>query len=501
MTGTPEHVGVLIVGAGLSGIGAAAHLRRAFPRRDYAILEARETLGGTWDLFRYPGIRSDSDMFTLGYRFRPWVGDKAIADGASILSYLRDTAAEYGVDSHIRYGHRVLRADWSSADQRWTVTVGRSDPGDTVTLTADFLFCCSGYYRYDRGYLPDLPGLDRFGGTVVHPQHWPEDLAVDGKRVVIIGSGATAVTLGPALADLGAHVTQLQRSPSYILSVPARDDFAGRARRLLPPRAVYAVARAKNIAMSTAIYQLSQRYPDRMRAWIRDLQRRRLPDGYDLDTHLTPRYDPWDQRLCLVPDGDLFRAIRKGRVELVTDRIEEFTATGVRLASGTVLDADVVVTATGLDLLIFGGIELSVDGKPVDVPNAMAYKAMMLSDVPNFAYVIGYTNASWTLKADLVCQYVVRLLRYLDAHGYASATPVRDPAVGTAPFLPNFSSGYVLRAADRLPVAGDRRPWRLSMNYLRDIPAFRFGRIADGTLTFARRHAAAPPLTRAAGDR
>ncbi|WP_280262499.1 flavin-containing monooxygenase [Nocardia wallacei] len=486
MTSTLEHVDVLIVGAGLSGIGAAHHLQRAFPRRTYTILEARDAIGGTWDLFRYPGIRSDSDMFTLGYRFRPWLGDKAIADGGSILTYVRETAAEGGIDRHIRFGHRVRRADWSSAEQRWTVTAQRADTGETVTLTANFLFCCSGYYRYDQGYTPQFRGTDRFGGTIVHPQHWPEDLEVDGKRVVIIGSGATAVTLGPALTQLGAQVRMLQRSPSYVLSLPARDDFADRMRKLLPAKAAYALTRAKNVAYSTAIYQLSQRYPERMRAWIRGLQQRWLPEGYDIDTHFTPSYDPWDQRLCLVPNGDLFRAIRKGRLEMVTDRIDTFTETGLRLASGTELDADIVVTATGLDLLIFGGVEMTVDGAAVDLPKAMAYKAMMLSDVPNFAYIIGYTNASWTLKADLVCEYVVRLLRYLDSHGYASATPVRDPSVGTAPFMAGFTPGYVLRAAGRLPAAGDRRPWRLHMNYLRDIPAFRYGRIADGTLTFAR---------------
>ncbi|WP_228786916.1 flavin-containing monooxygenase [Nocardia terpenica] len=486
MTSVAEHVGVLIVGAGLSGVGAACHLRRAFPGRSLVILEARDAVGGTWDLFRYPGIRSDSDMFTLGYRFRPWLGDKAIADGHSILSYVRETAAEYGIDRHIRFGHRVVRAEWSSERQRWTVTAQRTDTGESVVLTADFLFGCSGYYRYDRGYTPEFPGLDRFGGTVVHPQHWPEDLAVAGKRIVIIGSGATAVTLGPALARLGATVRMLQRSPSYILSAPARDDLADRLRTLLPAKAAYALARAKNIAVSTAIYQLCQRYPDRMRAWIRGWQERWLPAGYDIDTHFTPAYNPWDQRLCLVPNGDLFRAIRAGDLDMVTDRIDTFTETGVRLASGTELEADIVVTATGLDLLLFGGIELVVDDAVVDVPKAMAYKAMMLSEVPNFAYIMGYTNASWTLKADLVCEYVVRLLRYLDEHGYTSVTPVRDHSVGTTPFLPNFSAGYVLRAADRFPVAGDRKPWRLHMNYLRDIPAFRYGKIDDGALRFAR---------------
>ncbi|MCM6772261.1 NAD(P)/FAD-dependent oxidoreductase [Nocardia sp. CDC159] len=493
MTSAMEHVDVLIVGAGLSGIGAAHHLQDAFPGRTYTILEARDAIGGTWDLFRYPGIRSDSDMFTLGYRFRPWLGEKAIADGASILDYVRRTAAEAGIDRHIRFGHRVERADWSSDDQHWTVTARRTDTGDTITLTAAFLFCCSGYYRYDQGYTPEFAGRDRFAGPIVHPQHWPEDLEVDGKRVVIIGSGATAVTLGPALTELGAHVTMVQRSPSYVLSVPTRDDFADRVRRMLPTRLAYTLARAKNIAVTTAIYQLSQRRPQRMRAWIRGLQERWLPEGYDIDTHFNPRYNPWDQRMCLVPGGDLFRAIRKGKLDMVTDEIETFTESGLTLASGAEVDAEIIVTATGLDLLIFGGIELSVDGAPVDVHAAMAYRAMMLSDVPNFAYIIGYTNASWTLKADLVCEYVVRLLRHMDAHGYGAVTPVRDESVGATPFLPNFSAGYVLRAADRFPIAGDRKPWQLHMNYLRDLPGFRYGRIADRALRFtpARARAAA----------
>ncbi|MFI6865399.1 flavin-containing monooxygenase [Nocardia sp. NPDC050406] len=483
MSSAPEHVDVLIVGAGLSGIGAAYHLQRAFPKRSYLILEARDAIGGTWDLFRYPGIRSDSDMFTLGYRFRPWLGDKAIADGASILTYVRDTAAENGIDKNIRYRHKVIRAEWSSEENRWTVTADHD--GDTVTVTANFLFCCSGYYRYDEGYTPEFAGTERFGGQIVHPQHWPEQLDVADKKVVIIGSGATAVTLGPALVKQGAHVTMLQRSPSYILSLPERDAVAERLRRVLPARAAYALARAKNVAFSTAIYQLCQRYPQRMRGWIRGMQERWLPAGYDIDTHFNPTYNPWDQRLCLVPNGDLFRAIRKGQLEMVTDRIDTFTGTGLRLESGRTLDADIVITATGLNLLVFGGIDLVVDGRDVSLPDAMAYKAMMLSDVPNFAYIIGYTNASWTLKADLVCEYVVRLLAHMDAHGYAKATPVRDPSVGTAPFL-NFEPGYVLRALDHLPKQGDRAPWKLHMNYLRDLPKLRYGKVTDAAMVFER---------------
>ncbi|MEV6276861.1 NAD(P)/FAD-dependent oxidoreductase [Nocardia sp. NPDC051832] len=486
MTTADEHVDVLIVGAGLSGIGAAYHLKQAFPHKSYTILESRESLGGTWDLFRYPGIRSDSDMYTLGYRFRPWLGDKAIADGHTILDYLRDTASENGIDQRIRYRHKVVRADWSSAENRWTVRAERGDTGETVTLTANFLFACSGYYRYDEGYTPEFAGTDRFGGPVIHPQHWPEHLDVDGKRVVLIGSGATAVTLGPALTDQGAHVTMLQRSPSYVISMPAKDDLALRARKVLPPKTAYAVARAKNVALSTAVYQFSQRFPERMREQIRTWQRRWLPPGFDIDTHFTPRYNPWDQRLCLSPNGDFFRAIRKGKLDVVTDTIDTFTETGLQLTSGQTLDADIVITATGLNLLAFGGMDLTVDGETVDMADHLAYKAMMLSDVPNFAFVVGYTNASWTLKADLVSEYVVRLLRHMDNGGYTRCVPVHDPAVGKAPLFANFMPGYVLRAAALFPMQGDRAPWKLRMNYVRDLITLRHGSITDSAMRFER---------------
>ncbi|MGW2661345.1 flavin-containing monooxygenase [Nocardia tengchongensis] len=485
MATTPEHVDVLIVGAGLSGIDAAYHVQRAFPERTYALLEAREVSGGTWDLFRYPGIRSDSDMFTLGYRFRPWLGAKAIADGDDILAYLRDTAAENGIDRHIRYRHRVVRAEWSSATQRWTVTADHA--GEPVTVTANFLFSCSGYYRYDEGYIPDFPGTDRFAGPIIHPQHWPGQVDVAGKRVVLIGSGATAVTLAPApaLVEQGAQVTMLQRSPSYIISLPDRDGVADLARKVLPARPAYAVARAKNVALSTAMYQLSQRYPKRMRAWIRGWQERWLPKGYDLDTHFNPSYKPWDQRLCLSPNGDFFRAIRHGKLDLVTDRIATFTESGLSLESGRDLDADIIITATGLNLIPFGGLALAVDGQDINLPDTMAYKAMMLSGIPNFAFIIGYTNASWTLKADLVCEYVIRLLRHMDANGYTKATPIRDPAIGPAPFL-DFEPGYVLRSLAVLPKQGTRAPWKLHMNYLRDLPALRYGKLTDPAIRFER---------------
>ncbi|MFE3000234.1 flavin-containing monooxygenase [Nocardia sp. NPDC059246] len=486
MSDAVEHVDVLIVGAGLSGIGAASRLRRAFPQRRCLILEARADIGGTWDLFRYPGVRSDSDMFTLGYRFRPWAGDRSIADGASILTYLRDTVSEEGIGEQIRFGHRVVAAEWSSTTRRWTVSAQRTDTGETVVLTASFLFCCSGYYRYDRGYTPKFPGQQRFSGSVVHPQHWPHDMDVAGKRVVIVGSGATAMTLGPALAGLGARVSMVQRSPSYLLSVPARDRWVAWLPRILPRRAAHRVLRAKSIAVDTAIYQLSRRYPERARAWLRARLTSALPHGYDIDTHFTPRYDPWDQRMCLVPDGDLFEAIRTGALEMITDRIDTLTESGVRLTSGAEVPADIIVTATGLELQVFGGITLSVDGEPVDVPRRLAYKAMMLSGVPNFAFTIGYVNASWTLKADLVCDYVVRLLRHLDRRAYTSVTPVHDPDAVRAPFVPDFTPGYFRRGGAHFPSRGDRAPWRLRMNYLRDLPTFRHHRLEDGILQFTR---------------
>ncbi|MFD7841991.1 flavin-containing monooxygenase [Nocardia sp. NPDC059764] len=488
-----EHVDVLIVGAGLSGIGAAHHLQDAFPDRSYAILEAREAMGGTWDLFRYPGVRSDSDMHTLGYRFRPWVAAEAIADGPAILSYIRDTAADAGIDRRIRYGHNVTGASWDSEEARWTV--GYEHDGRGSTITCDFLYLCSGYYRYDEGYVPEFAGLDEFRGQVVHPQHWPAELDYAGKRVVVIGSGATAVTLVPAMAETAAHVTMLQRSPTYIMSAPSVDAVATKLRQWLGERRAYAVTRWKNVAIGTVIYQLSQRRPAMMRKFFRDLTIKQLPDGYDVDTHFNPSYNPWDQRLCLVPDGDLFRAISAGRASVATDRIERFTADGIRLESGAELPADIVVTATGLDLLALGGIALTVDGREIAASDTMAYKGMMLSGVPNFAFTIGYTNASWTLKADLVAEFVCRLLRHLDEHGYSQATPWPDPAVTTTPLL-DFQAGYVLRSMDRFPKAGSRPPWRLGMNYAQDVITLRHGRIEDGTIRFGRRSVRAASVDR-----
>jgi monooxygenase len=482
---SPEHLDVLIVGAGLSGIGAAWHLQDRLPGKSYAILEARADLGGTWDLFRYPGIRSDSDMHTLGYRFKPWTEERTIADGPSILEYVRRTAREHGIDRRIRFHHRVVRAEWSSEDSRWSVEAERTDTGETVRLTCDFLWTCSGYYRYDEGYTPEFAGVESFAGPVIHPQHWPEDLEYAGKRVVVIGSGATAVTLVPAMAEKAAHVTMLQRSPTYIASLPGRDPVARRLRRHLPSRAVYPIVRWKNVLLQTLTYQLSRRRPELVKKLIRRGVEAALPPGYDVDTHFTPRYDPWDERMCLVPDGDLFRAISKGSASVVTDRIETFIEGGIRLESGEELEADVIVTATGLNLLFLGGIELSVDGEPVEVASKMTYKGMMLGGVPNFAFTVGYTNASWTLKADLTSEYVCRLLAHMDVRGYGSCAPEPDPSIAERP-LNDLTSGYVLRSIDHLPKQGAKEPWRLRQNYLLDVRTIRRGRIDDGTMRFSR---------------
>jgi cation diffusion facilitator CzcD-associated flavoprotein CzcO len=477
-----DHVDVLIVGAGLSGVGAAHHIHAAFPRRTYAILEARERSGGTWDLFRYPGVRSDSDMQTLGYRFRPWTQAKAIADGPAILDYIRDTAAEAGIDRHIRYGHRVVSAAWSTEDAEWTVEILRD--GETVVMTAKFLYLCTGYYHYDGGYTPEFPEIERFGGPVIHPQQWPEDLDYADKKVVVIGSGATAVTLVPAMTDKAEHVTMLQRSPTYILARPGEDKLANRLRRLLGDRVGYMVTRWKNVAMATLLYQLSRRRPGVIKSLIRKTTVRLLPPGYDVDTHFKPSYNPWDQRLCLVPDGDLFQAIRHGKDSVVTDEIAGFTDSSIRLKSGADLPADIVVTATGLRLLAFGGIRLAVDGREIKLPETMAYKGMMLSGLPNFVFTIGYTNASWTLKADLVAEYTVRLLKHMDSNGFTQCVPVADPAVAERPLL-DFAAGYVQRTVHEFPRSGSRQPWQLGMSYANDVILLRHGKIDDGTLRFS----------------
>ncbi len=481
-----EHLDVLIIGAGLSGIGAGCHLERHCPHKRYAILEARGAIGGTWELFRYPGIRADSDMYTLGYSFRPWSQATAIADGPSILDYVRETARELGVEPKIRLHHRVVRAQWSSAAARWTVEAIRADTGETVRLTCDFIFSCGGYYRYDEGYTPSFAGIERFAGQVVHPQHWPEEVEYAGKRVVIIGSGATAMTLAPAMAGSAAQVTILQRSPSYVVSLPGQDATFERLGRVLPRRLVYSLVRWRNVLLTMFSFQLSRRRPQTMKAMLRWGLEQQLPPGFDIDAHFTPKYNPWDQRLCVVPDGDLFKAIRAGRVSMVTDRVDEFTETGLRLGSGAELEADLVVTATGLNLLALGGLELVVDGREISLPETIGYKGLMLSGVPNLAMVLGYTNASWTLKSDLASAYVCRLLRHMDAHGYRQCVPRNhDRSVTLQPLL-DFSSGYVLRSIDQLPKQGSKPPWRLHQNYLRDLLALRFGAIEDESLVFSR---------------
>ncbi|OPC78564.1 FAD-containing monooxygenase EthA [Embleya scabrispora] len=526
-----EHVDVLIVGAGLSGIGAACRLRRHSPGKSVLILEGRDAIGGTWDIFRYPGIRSDSDMHTLGYSFRPWSANEAIADGATIRDYIRDTAREHGVDGLVRFGHRVLGAEWSGGEARWTVRARRpiapptqapvatpisapisiptptpspspadktaSDPGDeasateVVELTCSFLFVCTGYYRYDEGYTPDFPGIENFAGTVVHPQAWPEDLDYTDKRVVVIGSGATAVTLVPSMADTAAHVTMLQRSPTYVMALPARDAMGRRLRRVLPDRAALPLIRAKNVGLTMLAFHLSRSAPRLMKSVLRRGAIRQLPEGYDVDTHFAPRYDPWDQRMCFVPDGDLFAALRGGRASIVTDTIAGFTRTGLRLDSGAELPADIVVTATGLNLLAIGGMTLTVDGTPIELSRTVAYKGMMLSGVPNFALALGYTNASWTLKCDLVSRYVCRLLNHMDAHGYQVCMPQAPPADAPLEPLLDLKSGYVLRGTAMLPKQGPTAPWRLHQNYPRDVLLLRHGSLQDRGMRFGR--AAARP--------
>ncbi|MHA7663305.1 flavin-containing monooxygenase [Mycolicibacterium sp. HS_4_1] len=484
-----ENLDVLIIGAGISGIGAAYYLQREHPGRSYAILEARGTTGGTWDLFRYPGIRSDSDLHTFGYQFKPWLDEHAIASADKILAYLHETVAENGIDQHIRFHHKVLGAAWDSASASWLVDIERTgrqgaDP-ELVQLSARWLFCGSGYYRYDQGYSPRFTGAERFTGQIVHPQQWPEDLDYAGKKIVVIGSGATAVTLVPALAGTAAHVTMLQRSPTYVMPVPAKDKFANTAKRLLGDELGYAVARRKNILRQRAVYTFCQKYPKAARAVIRWFNARRLPGGYPVDEHFSPRYNPWDQRLCAVPDGDLFAALSDGSASVVTDRIATFTETGIRLESGHELDADIIITATGLNIQLLGGMTLSVDGQPVDVSKTVAYKGMMLSGVPNFIFAFGYTNSSWTLKIDLLCEHFCRLLRHMDSHGYDMVWPVADPSMETLPLL-DFSAGYVQRALAAMPRRGINEPWLMSMNYSYDVAMLRNGPVLDPNLTFQR---------------
>ncbi|MBX3490822.1 NAD(P)/FAD-dependent oxidoreductase [Parvibaculum sp.] len=480
-----EHYDVLVVGAGISGIGAGYHLQTYSPNRSYAILEGRARLGGTWDLFRYPGIRSDSDMYTLGFSFRPWKEAKAIADGPSILNYLEQTARDYGIDKHIRYHHQVKRAAWSTDTATWTVDIERGPEKELVQYSCNFLFMCSGYYNYAEGYTPEFAGADRFKGDIVHPQFWPENLDYSGKRVVVIGSGATAVTLVPEMARKAAHVVMLQRSPTYVVSRPAEDAIANWLRRRLPAMMAYGITRWKNVLLGMYFFNMCRKKPERAKEFILKGVREQLGPDYDIDTHFTPKYNPWDQRLCLVPNGDLFEAIKKGDASVVTDHIDTFTETGIKLKSGKELEADIIVTATGLKLQLLSGLEVTVDGKRMDLSKTFAYKGMMYSDVPNLASAFGYTNASWTLKADLTSAYLCRLLNHMEKTGLRQATPrVSDPSLEEEPWL-DFTSGYVQRSIEEFPKQGTKAPWKLYQNYALDIVSLKFGSIEDSAMEFS----------------
>ena len=491
-----EHFDVLIVGAGLSGVGAAVHLHERCPGKRYVILEGRPSMGGTWDLFRYPGIRSDSDMHTLGYRFKPWREAKSIADGPSILRYVKETAAEYGVDRHVRYQHLATRASWSSEDAAWTVEALRQDTGEKVRFTCSFLSMCSGYYSYRQGYTPDFEGIEEFRGRIVHPQEWPEDLDYAGKRVVVIGSGATAMTLVPAMSKDAGHVVMLQRSPTYVVSRPDTDVIANALRKVLPERWAYAITRWKNVALQQLLYRRTRTHPAKVKEKLLEMVRKELGPDYDVETHFTPRYGPWDQRLCLVPNSDLFAAIRSGKASVVTDRIACFTEKGIRLQSGRELEADVVVTATGLELVVLGEMEFSVDGAPVDFGRTWTYKGMMSSDVPNLVCTFGYINASWTLRADLTAEYVCRLLQHMDETRTRQVTPrlrESDRDMPARPWIDDFSAGYMQRSMHRFPKQGDREPWINPQNYARDKRMIRFGALEDGVLVFGSPARAAAP--------
>ena len=480
---TSEHFDVLVVGAGLSGVGAGYWLQNLCPNKSYAIIEARERKGGTWDLFRYPGIRSDSDMFTLGYSFKPWTDPKAIADGPSILRYIEETARENGIDEKIRYSQRMISADWSSANARWTVAI--ETPNGRASCTCGFLYMCSGYYRYDHGYLPAFAGMGDFGGQIVHPQTWPENLDYAGKRIIVIGSGATAMTLVPEMAKSAAHVTMVQRSPTYVVARPSKDAVADWLRAKLPARTAYALSRWKNVLFGMYFYNLCKRKPEKVKAYLLKLVREQLPAGYDVGRDFAPRYNPWDQRLCLITDGDLFEAIRENRASIATGAIERFTEKGLRLADGREIEADIIVTATGLELQMLGGARLSVDGKPVEPGKTLNYKGMMFSDVPNMAATFGYTNASWTLKADLIGQYVCRILNLMDAKGQRIVIAHNDdPDMPVESFV-DFSSGYFQRVIDQLPKQGARKPWKLYQNFAKDLLALRYGQVEDGVLRFS----------------
>ena len=483
-----EHFDVVIVGAGLSGIGAARHLKSQCPGKTFAILEGRDTLGGTWDLFRYPGIRSDSDMYTLGYNFKPWTEPQVIADGDRIRNYIRETSRENGIDSHIRYDSKVVSADWNSETAAWTLTVQKKS-GETQQVSCNWLMMCSGYYNYEEGFTPDFPGRNDFKGQVIHPQFWPEKLDYSGKRVVVIGSGATAITLIPSMTDKAQHVTMLQRTPSYVISVPQFDPMVRLLLKFLPEMTVYKMSRARNNFITQLIFKLSRKYPNAVRKFLLKQVKVQVGPNFDMK-HFTPPYNPWDQRLCAVPNGDMFKVLKKGKASVVTDHIDRFTDKGILLKSGQTLEADIIVTATGLNLRLFGGMTMSVDGKAIEMNKHISYKGLMFSDIPNFSNTLGYTNASWTLKADLIAEYVCRLLKHMDKTGTRIAVAERnDPNVKEAPLL-DMTSGYVARAADTLPKGADRAPWKLYQNYAMDMDQLHNGKLEDGVMTFRKPSAA-----------
>ncbi len=491
-----EHFDVVIVGAGLSGIGAARHLKSQCPGKTFAILEGRDTLGGTWDLFRYPGIRSDSDMYTLGYNFKPWTEPQVIADGDRIRNYIQETSRENGIDSHIRYDSKVVSADWNSETAAWTLTVQKKS-GETQQVSCNWLMMCSGYYNYEEGFTPDFPGRNDFKGQVIHPQFWPEKLDYSGKRVVVIGSGATAITLIPSMTDKAQHVTMLQRTPSYVISVPQFDPMVRMLLKFLPEMTVYKMSRARNNFITQLIFKLSRKYPNAVRKFLLKQVKVQVGPNFDMK-HFTPPYNPWDQRLCAVPNGDMFKVLKKGKASVVTDHIDRFTDKGILLKSGQTLEADIIVTATGLNLRLFGGMTMSVDGKAVEMNKHISYKGLMFNDIPNFSNTLGYTNASWTLKADLIAEYVCRLLKHMDKTGTRIAVAERkDPNVKEAPLL-DMTSGYVARAADTLPKGADRAPWKLYQNYALDMDQLHNGKLEDGVMTFRKASAAAVTQRKAA---
>jgi len=483
MESSAEAADVLIIGAGLSGIGGACQLRSKCPDQSFVILEAREASGGTWDLFKYPGIRSDSDMYTMSYGFKPWRDAAAIADGDKILGYIREAAAEYDVERHIRYQHRAIAAQWSSSEKRWRVTAERGDTGEQIIISCRFIFSCSGYYDYESGYVPEFAGVEDFQGQVFHAQHWPETLDYTGKRVVVIGSGATAVTLVPTMSHQTSRLVMLQRSPTYIANVPQEDPTAQALRKFLPATWVFRLTRWKKVLFQIYLYRLSRRRPKDLRRFLLGQVRQELGPDYDVATHFTPRYDPWDQRLCAVPNGDMFAAIREGRAEVVTDHIAHFTATGIQLQSGAHLEADIVIMATGLNLKFAGGVEYQIDGRPIDFTEHYIYRGMMFSDLPNMAFTVGYTNSSWTLKVDLTANYVCRLLNHMNKRGYASVVPRLKGTVEQEPFL-DFDAGYVLRSRNKFPKQGNRLPWKNYQNYIRDFISLRLGKLRDKELEF-----------------